>query len=44
MRHAPSAVSDAFCAGRLGAAGGRTYGTLPPGVDTEAILERVLAA
>jgi len=44
VRHAPSAVSDAFCAGRLGAAGGRTYGTLPAGVDTEAILERVLAA
>ena len=44
VRHAPSAVADAFCAGRLGAGAGRTYGTLPAGVDTEAILERVLAA
>jgi len=44
VRHAPAAVSDAFCAGRLDGAGGRVYGTLPAGVDTGAILERVLAA
>jgi putative acyl-CoA dehydrogenase len=36
-------VADAFCAGRLGD-GGRAYGTLPPGVDAEAIAERALQA
>ena len=30
LRHAPPAVADAFCAGRLGG-GGRAFGTLPPG-------------
>ena len=43
VRNAPSAVADAFCAGRLGQ-GGRVYGTLPPGTDAEAILERALTA
>jgi putative acyl-CoA dehydrogenase len=43
VRHAPPAVADAFCAGRLGG-GGRVYGTLPAGVDTAAIVERSLAA
>jgi len=43
VRNAPAAVSDAFCAARLGAVG-RSYGTLPPGVDTEAILSRALPA
>ncbi len=41
LRHAPSAVADAFCAGRLGG-GGRAFGTLPPGVDADAIVERAL--
>jgi putative acyl-CoA dehydrogenase len=41
VRHAPPAVADAFCAGRLGE-GGRVFGTLPPSVDAEAILERAL--
>jgi putative acyl-CoA dehydrogenase len=40
VRHAPAEVADAFCATRLGGAGGRAYGTLPRGVDTEAIVER----
>jgi len=40
VRHAPSAVADAFCAGRLGGDGGRAFGTLPPGVDLAAILDR----
>ncbi len=40
VRHAPPAVADAFCATRLGGEGGRAYGTLPPGVDTAAIVER----
>ena len=34
VRNAPAAVSDAFCAARLGGEGGRAYGTLPAGVDT----------
>jgi putative acyl-CoA dehydrogenase len=40
VRHAPSAVSDAFCAARLGGDGGLEYGTLPAGVDFEAIIAR----
>ena len=40
VRHAPAEVADAFCATRLGGEGGRAYGTLPPGVDVAAILER----
>ncbi|HEX6654183.1 MAG TPA: acyl-CoA dehydrogenase family protein, partial [Thermoleophilaceae bacterium] len=43
VRHAPAAVSDAFCAARLESVG-RSYGTLPPAVDTEAILSRALPA
>ncbi|MBM4269586.1 MAG: isovaleryl-CoA dehydrogenase [Deltaproteobacteria bacterium] len=43
LRHAPSAVADAFCDSRLGEAGGRQYGTLSPSVDTRAILERAWA-
>jgi len=42
VRHAPSAVADAFCATRLAGQGGRVYGTLPTGVDAEAIIERAL--
>jgi putative acyl-CoA dehydrogenase len=42
VRHAPSAVSDAFCAARLGGEGGRVYGTLPGGVDAKAIIDRAL--
>jgi putative acyl-CoA dehydrogenase len=43
VRHAPPAVADAFCAGRLENPG-RAYGTLPSGVDGPAIVERALAA
>ena len=43
VRHAPPAVADAFCAGRLAGGGGRAYGTLPAGVDAPAILDRALA-
>ena len=43
VRTAPPAVADAYCAGRLGAARGRAYGTLPAGVDEGAILDRALA-
>jgi putative acyl-CoA dehydrogenase len=42
VRHAPPAVADAFCAGRLGE-GGRVYGTLPQGVDASAIVDRAIA-
>jgi putative acyl-CoA dehydrogenase len=44
VRHAPTAVADAFCAGRLGGEGGRVYGTLPVGVDSAAIIDRALPA
>jgi putative acyl-CoA dehydrogenase len=43
VRFAPPAVSDAFCAGRLGEARGRVFGTLPAGVDGSAIVDRALA-
>jgi putative acyl-CoA dehydrogenase len=42
VRHAPPAVADAFCAARLGGEGGRVYGTLPAGVDSESVIERAL--
>ena len=42
VRHAPAAVADAYCAGRLGE-GGRAFGTLPGSVDAPAIVERSLA-
>jgi putative acyl-CoA dehydrogenase len=42
IRHAPGYVADAYCAGRLGSDSGRSYGTLPGGVDTRAIIERAL--
>ena len=40
VRHAPPPVADAFCATRLAGEGGRVYGTLPAGVDAQAIIER----
>ncbi|ADG88961.1 isovaleryl-CoA dehydrogenase [Thermobispora bispora] len=40
VRHAPAAVADAFCATRLSGEWGRAFGTLPSGLDLEAILER----
>jgi putative acyl-CoA dehydrogenase len=40
VRHAPAAVADAFCAARLAGDAGLNYGTLPAGVDTEAIVAR----
>ena len=42
LRHAPAVISDAFCAGRLGARG-LAFGDLPRGVDGSAIVERALA-
>ncbi len=42
VRHAPPAVADAFCATRLAGDWGRTFGTLPSGVDTAKILARTV--
>ena len=44
VRHAPAAVADAFCAGRLTGEHGRVYGTLPVGVDAGAIIARAVPA
>ena len=44
VRNGPPAVADAFCASRLAGEGGLEYGTLPPGSDFEAIIERGRAA
>ena len=41
VRHAPAAVSDAFCATRLGGEGGGLFGVLPPAVDVDAIIARL---
>lgn len=35
-----AAVADAFCAGRLDGGDARNYGTLPAGVDCQALIER----
>jgi putative acyl-CoA dehydrogenase len=40
VRYAPPPVADAFCASRLAGDGGHVYGTLPPGIDYGAIVER----
>jgi putative acyl-CoA dehydrogenase len=40
VRHGDPAVADAFCASRVAGDGGLAYGTLPSGVDAEAIVER----
>jgi putative acyl-CoA dehydrogenase len=39
LRHGDPAVADAFCASRLEETGGM-FGTLPPGLDLRAIVER----
>nr|WSY56825.1 acyl-CoA dehydrogenase family protein [Streptomyces sp. NBC_00886] len=42
VRHAPTAVADAFCATRLGGDWGHAFGTLPDSADLDAILSRAL--
>jgi putative acyl-CoA dehydrogenase len=42
VRHGDPAVADAFCASRLDGDGGLEYGTLPAGIDYEAIISRSL--
>jgi putative acyl-CoA dehydrogenase len=44
LRHAPSAVADAFCATRLGGDWGAVLGTLPPGAATSEIISRARIA
>ncbi|HEY7859294.1 MAG TPA: acyl-CoA dehydrogenase family protein [Candidatus Nanopelagicales bacterium] len=41
VRHGDPAVADAYCATRLGGDHGATFGTLPHGTDTAAVLARV---
>ncbi|MGK2933307.1 MAG: acyl-CoA dehydrogenase family protein, partial [Solirubrobacterales bacterium] len=40
IRHGDPAVSDAFCASRLGGDWGEAFGTLPAGLDYETIIAR----
>ncbi|MFN2547994.1 MAG: isovaleryl-CoA dehydrogenase [Myxococcales bacterium] len=40
LRHAPRAVADGFCATRLAGDHGYAFGSLPAGVDVDAILAR----
>ncbi len=40
LEHGDPNSADAFCTTRLTGAGGRSYGTLPPGTDFKAIIER----
>jgi putative acyl-CoA dehydrogenase len=40
VQHAPAAVSDAFCASRLGGDWGLAFGTLPRGLDLTSIISR----
>lgn len=40
VRHAPTAVADAFCASRLGGGHGLAFGTLPAGLDLAAVIAR----
>jgi len=40
VRHAPAAIADAFCESRLGSRWSGAYGTLPAGVDFDAIIAR----
>jgi len=42
VQHAPNAVTDAFCASRLGTRYSGVFGTLPKGCDLTAILNRAV--
>ncbi|MEM7113838.1 MAG: acyl-CoA dehydrogenase family protein [Chloroflexota bacterium] len=41
VQHAPTAVSDAFCASRLGSRWSGSFGTLPSDTDFAGIIERI---
>jgi putative acyl-CoA dehydrogenase len=43
VRHAPAYVADAFCASRLAGQWGTALGTLPAGLDFQAIIRRASA-
>ena len=43
VRQSPPAVADAYCASRFDAGAGRSFGTLPAGLDARAIVERARA-
>src|ERR1035437_3617948 len=38
IRFSPAAISDAFCASRIEGDAGRAFGTLPRGVDFQAVM------
>jgi putative acyl-CoA dehydrogenase len=40
VRHSSAAVADAFCATRLDGDWGRAFGTMPQGLNTQAIVDR----
>jgi putative acyl-CoA dehydrogenase len=40
IQHSPAAVADAFAVSRLGRDDAGQFGTLPPGIDTQAIIDR----
>ncbi|HEY3958462.1 MAG TPA: acyl-CoA dehydrogenase family protein [Streptosporangiaceae bacterium] len=42
VRYGHPAVAEAFCASRLGGDWGHTFGTLPPGLEFGAIIERAI--
>ena len=44
VRHAPAAISDGFCASRLGSRWTGAYGALPRGVNFDGIIERARPA
>jgi len=43
VEHAPPALADAYCASRLDGRRHKTFGTLPPGTEAGAIIDRALA-
>ena len=44
IKHAPSAIADAFCASRLNGGSSSAFGLLPPGLGMREIAERALPA
>ncbi|MDP4014377.1 MAG: acyl-CoA dehydrogenase family protein [Candidatus Nanopelagicales bacterium] len=44
LQYGPDAVADAFVATRIAGDGGTQFGTLPRGLDVDAIIDRVLLA
>jgi putative acyl-CoA dehydrogenase len=40
VRHSPPGVAEAFLASRIAGDGGLAFGTLPPGLEADAIIDR----